>query len=144
MSAMTAFEKRKYARITSKYSINCERIPSFGQVEKIRTSGSTKNVSATGLLFETFLKFSPNDQVRVEMYLPGWKNPISQTKSDASFVDTDNVHVMLADVVRVREVEKGKYDVGVRFLEHDKKRQWEFMNFIYDDADMEVPSFVNP
>lgn len=105
-------EKRQFNRVGSRYILNCRR----NGDTSCGVDAITKDISAAGILFESPMQFDSGDILRVEMTLPGWE----LFRGGKAAADEDlpqDVHLVLATVVRSLKHSDGFYEVAVCFNE---------------------------
>ena len=98
-------EKRKHPRCEEHVFISY----SASRIPEIRSS-ATRNLSGAGLCFESEIGFSPGDVLTLKIY-----KPIDTTLENVFLIYTTG------EVKWIKEVDAGKYELGVEFLEIAKR-----------------------
>ena len=79
-------------------------------------TGTTKNLSRSGLCFETDnANFQPNDRIELHIEIP----------------DNDSSYPLLADVMRKQQV-NDRYLTGVKIVSMDSEAKSEVLDYAYD------------
>ncbi len=131
---MKNWEKRQHKRVESRYIINCRR-------EKDTACGTdaiSRDISATGILFESPCSYEVGENLHIEMTLPGWDLKRGGKAPQDEYLPAD-VHAVLATVVRQRKNPDGYYEVAVCFNElnpEDKTLLGEYLGDRYDKYDL--------
>ncbi|MBF0331256.1 MAG: PilZ domain-containing protein [Candidatus Omnitrophica bacterium] len=123
MAKDTGFEKRKFVRIPEEDLVVCEPLDltGFGGATHMITKRMhvfTKSLSAGGILFGSDQLFEIGALLKLELDIPGWE------KYKPSFYKGDEPSgrhplVVIGKVVRVEDVGKGQFDIGVAFAAMD-------------------------
>lgn len=96
-------ERREYVRIPAEYEVICYRF-AFGQGSGTsKVVGRAKDMSATGLLFESNKAYEKGDVLKISINIPDWK------KFDSGFYNPNEVIkkeplMVLGSVVRIEEI----------------------------------------
>ncbi|MDD4003942.1 MAG: PilZ domain-containing protein [Elusimicrobiaceae bacterium] len=107
-------EKRQFKRVESRYILNCRKI----EENTCGVDAITKDISAAGILFEAPSAYEPGDILHIEMTLPGWELFRGGKAAEDEGLPED-VHSVLATVVRALKHSDGFYEVAVCFNELD-------------------------
>jgi len=121
---MVEVERREFLRIdclveTHVLSIN-------EKTELNRSDGLTKNISASGVLFKTKIKYQMRTIVSIEIF-PGILNELDENK--AKVIKTRGF--VLGRVMRVERVEDDKYECAVAFISSNEENE-EYLRIFQD------------
>jgi len=121
---MLEVERREFLRIdclveTHVLSIN-------EKTELNRSDGLTKNISASGVLFKTKIKYQMRTIVSIEIF-PGILNELDENK--AKVIKTRGF--VLGRVMRVERVEDDKYECAVAFISSNEENE-EYLRIFQD------------
>ena len=130
---MDSADNRKYARVTARNLVKCEKFLLKECDWAPKTTNVTKNISAEGLLFETDQAYQLGDVVRLELNLPGWTKHVQELGFGSELPKAD-LQQLVGTVVRVELLSGSRYDVGVCFAEMAKNDRWALMSYIYDNV----------
>ncbi len=126
-------ERRKYYRVDRNCVLRCEQFSAKNFNEKSlqgAEGGLVKNVSASGILFETNQPYQIDTLLKVELKLAGWEKFKNEFyKSDAP--SKAQPLIVLAKVTRVEKVEPGgTFDIGLNIVSIDEDHQEALKKFI--------------
>jgi len=111
-------DRRKYLRVDAPYVLRCERAIDTNLPDSVVES-VTKNVSASGVVFESRVPFNKGDSLRIILNLPG--------------LDGNSERLCLRCVVaRVEMLDDWSYDIAVAFTGTDGGIRWKLMKHFYD------------
>jgi hypothetical protein len=102
MADLSPKERRDFLRVDQSIPIACRR---FTDESIIRTIDHSRNISPTGILFETDMETALGAMVEVTLFL-------AERKIKA-----------LGEVVRCEEISPGKWNIAVRFRKMDNESQ---------------------
>ena len=110
-------ERRKYRRIPLSCIIGMNMYDEKKVIQSIDSGGMSKNLSMSGILFETKEKFALNTFVKIDL--------------DVSRTPNVKMVSVIGEVVRIEEGSKEKYcDYGIRFIKVPKKDEKALSEFI--------------
>ena len=107
-------EKRKYLRLNN--PVELEYILPDSNTVHTRV---TKDISATGLRFETTEKIEENSTLELKLKLPNLQNPV-------------HVYGRVAWLKRVTLEDNAPFDVGVEFLKIEEDNKNTFLKYLCD------------
>lgn len=121
MTPYRGTERRKFIRIKEEDLLICEPFDPalFGGAVEKRIRTYTKNLSEGGILFEIDQSYAIGSLLKLDIDIPGWE------RYKAEFYKADKLSgrepfVVLGKVVRLEDIGKGRFDVGVAFTAVDK------------------------
>ena len=119
----TGAERRKFIRIPEEDLLVCEpfNVSGFGGATSMvtkRMHAFTKSLSEGGILFGSDEVFAMGALLKLELDIPGWEKFKSEFYKGN---EPSGRHplVVLGQVVRVEDVGKGQFDIGVVFTAMD-------------------------
>jgi hypothetical protein len=115
MGDTTAGEKRRYSRLRAKQILSYEKFNLTASDFNTKFSAISKNISASGILFEAVHKFDLGDMLKLELFLPDLDKYFAD-KTARSARKGPN-YTFFGVVVRVESVLPNVYDIGVCFVE---------------------------
>ncbi len=122
-------EKRKFKRLPKKSKLLYKFLKFSPEGSELREA-QYKDVGGGGILFETEEEIPIGTLLKIEFDLQGWH------KYYPGFFKFDQTSIsepitVVAQVVRVREIEKNKkYEIGVKFVNIDESYREGVINFI--------------
>lgn len=125
-------EKRKYIRVYCNNAVGFERLAaeSFGlESDENLEKSTTKNLSGSGVLFESPEIFAVGSTLKMRIDAPGWEKYKTEFYK-ADKLSTPEPVIILARVVRVEVVDEGKFDIGVCFIGIDGDHQKALMKYV--------------
>jgi hypothetical protein len=114
-------ERRKYLRVEAEYVASCEKytIPRSGAASTVKA----KNASGGGILIEADHAYKLGDILRMEIFIPDWEK-YNNTFYKPGQAPEKKPFVVIGQVVYVKELPSGKYDVGINFSGLDEGQRW--------------------
>jgi c-di-GMP-binding flagellar brake protein YcgR len=120
-----AADRRKYIRIPYEAVIRYKSCPAKGAKKKAFLDASSKNISSGGILMATKERFPQGTIMEVELDVPS--------------LDGYSTVKILGQIVRTREVEKGKrYENGMSFYKIDEQDSDVLDQFLEFFPEMEI------
>lgn len=121
---MKEVERREFLRIDCLVETHVLSITESGELDS--SNGSTKNISASGVLFRTKKKYQVGTIVSIEIF-PGILNELDENR--AKVIKTRGF--VLGKVVRIERVEEESYDCAVAFIS-SKEENEEYLRMFQD------------
>jgi len=121
-------ERRKYVRITYESVVECEKFSIPRNHESVREF-NIKNISAGGVLFESFEKYEIGDILKIKISAQGWEKYLSEFYKPERLSVSEPI-VALGKVVRIEDLGNGNFDIGVEFIGIDEMHRKAFDKFI--------------
>jgi len=113
-TAVYSQNKRRYLRIDFFETIHVRRVGFNKHADEF--TAKSKNISKSGILFESRERFEIGAKVQLMVPLP----------------ENADAIVMLGRVVRVEMLSDGRYAIGVSFLELDQAAKTELAQYVFD------------
>ena len=115
-------ERRAFARLDKKSLIEFKELQ-HPITEKKYSTSNTKDISGSGLLFQSNKKYDIGTLLHLKVVVTGWQKERPGFKKFNESAVSHPISI-ISKVVRVEEIEEEKlYDIGVQFI-----------NFYEDDA----------
>lgn len=115
--ALYSQDKRRYFRVDFAAPVTVRKI---GFEDSRNLAGSGKNMSLAGILFETDTALSIHDKVQIQVPMAPSSPPL----------------LLIGTVVRVESYPEGRFDIGVSFIDMDKKTHDEISGYLMRHLEM--------